>query len=260
MTSRKTALITGASSGIGAELARQLAVAGYDLVLTARRTDRLEALAAECRSHGAQASVLPLDLAAANAVESLYAATEGQGQRIDVLVNNAGFGDAGDFGQEDAQTIHDMLEVNIVALTLLTRRYLTPMLERRTGRILNVASVAGYQPCGPGMLVYFATKNYVLSFSRGLATELKGTGVSVTALCPGPTRTEFDVVARAGKTRLFKSTPLMEAAPVARAGIAGMEAGRVSVVPGLLNKIIAVAGELPPRSIATWVNNLLLRG
>jgi uncharacterized protein len=259
MKIRNTALITGASSGIGTELARQLAADNHDLILVARRTDRLEAVATPLRAAGATVKVIAMDLLQQDAVARLAQQIDSSGLRVDVLVNNAGFGLSGPFVDSDAEAVNDMLTLNMVRLTAMTRRFVQPMLRRGRGRVLNVASLAGFQPAGPGMTVYYATKSYVLSFTRGLASELRGTGVTATALCPGPTRTEFDAVAGASTTRLFRWLPLMDARTVAAAGLRAMNAGRPTVVPGLSNALLAFAGGLPPAALSTSLNAFLLK-
>lgn len=254
------ALITGASSGIGAEIARVLAARRYDLILAARRIERLEGLAEELRrAHSVSVTVAAADLSVAGAAGKLWAATGQQAQEIEVLVNNAGVGLAGNLAEADVESMERMVRLNMELLTSLIRLALPGMLQRRSGRILNVASLAGFQPAGPGMAVYYATKAYVLSLTRALAVELRGTGVTATALCPGPTRTEFDAVGGAARTRLFRWLPVMEAKTAAAAGVRGMLEGRTAVVPGWFNKLLAVGGELPPRGLATALNGWLLR-
>jgi short-subunit dehydrogenase len=182
--------VTGASSGIGADLARELARDGHDLVLTARSVAPMEKLAAELAAHGAGAVVIPADLSQPGGAAALAGAIETRGSALDVLVNNAGLGAVGRFDQTDPLRISEMIQVNIVALTELTRLLLPGMVARRRGKVMLVASTAAFQP-GPRMAVYFATKAYVLSFGEAIAYELKGTGVTVTVLCPGPTATNF---------------------------------------------------------------------
>jgi len=254
------ALITGASSGIGAEIARVLAARGFDVVLVARRIERLERLAEELRrAHSVSVTVIAMDLSEAGAAGRLWTAIGQSARELDVLVNNAGVGLAGNLAEADPESVERMVRLNIELLTSLTRLALPGMLQRRSGRILNVASLAGFQPAGPGMAVYYATKGYVLSLTRALAVELQGTGVTVTALCPGPTRTEFDAVGGAARTRLFRWLPLMEAEAAAAAGVRGMFEGRTAVVPGWFTRLLAVGGELPPRVLATALNGWLLR-
>ena len=257
---KQTALVTGASSGIGRECARILAAKGYALILVARRADKLRQLASELETaQGVSVTVIGHDLSQPHAADGLWETITQGSHRIDILVNNAGIGLAGEFTGIDALATEAMIELNVTSLTMLCRRALPDMLKRRQGRILNVASLTGYQPGGPGMAVYYASKSYVLSFTRGLARELRGSGVTATALCPGTTRTEFEEVSGAGNLRMFRWLPMSEARAVAEAGIQGMLAGRVSVVPGVFNKLLALGGELPPRQIAIAINRMLLR-
>lgn len=256
----KRAVITGASSGIGLELCRLFAAGGYDLIITARRAEQLNRLAEDLRSkHGVPVKIILKDLGQPNAAEELWAEIRKEGE-VDVLVNNAGIGAAGPFAEADPVTIATMLQVNVVALTALTRLAVPDMLARGHGHIVNVASLAGLQPGGPGMAVYYATKSYVVSFSRALARELRGSGVSLTTLCPGSTHTEFEEKAGADKLRLFRWLPVMDASAVARAGYLGMKQGRTVVIPGLINKLLGLGGELPPRRIALEINRVLLAG
>jgi len=256
----RTALVTGASSGIGLELARLLAADGCDLVLVARQPRPLAQVADELRArHGVAAHCYPRDLSAPRAAGELWTELARAGLRVDILVNNAGVGLHGLLQTQDPDALGRMLELNVVALTALTRLALPAMLERRFGRILNVASLAAYQPGGPRMAAYYASKSYVLSFSRGLARELSGTGVSVTALCPGPTRTLFEQSSGSQATALYRWVPKLPAAAVARAARRGMNRGASVLVPGVVAKVLAFAGELPPRRIALEVNRLLLK-
>jgi uncharacterized protein len=253
----KTAFVTGASSGIGLEFSRFLAADGYDLVLSARSLDSLNRLADQLRAdYGVRIRVISKDLSQLSAPQELY--RELKNEPVDVLVNNAGVGLAGPFAEADIAKTEQMMQVNMMALTGLTRLLLPDMLTRGCGRILNVASLAGYQPGGPGMAVYYATKSYVLSFSRALSRELRGTGVTVTALCPGPVRTAFEAKAGLGDTRIARWLRPMKARTVAWQGYRGMQRGRSVVIPGLLAKVLSFAGELPPRWIALEVNRLLL--
>lgn len=257
---RRTALVTGASSGIGLELARLLAADGYDLAVVARNRQRLEEVAGELRGEkDVSVHCYPRDLSAPQAARELWADLVNAGVSVDVLINNAGVGLYGPVESQNPEALGRMLELNVVAPTGLTRLALPGMLERRWGRILNVASVVSYQPGGPRMAAYYATKSYVLSFSKGLARELNGTGVSVTALCPGPTRTSFEERSGADQSVLYKRLPTMTAEAVARAGYRGMKRQSKVVIPGFMTKILALAGELPPRRIALEVNRLLLK-
>jgi uncharacterized protein len=250
---RMTALVTGASSGIGCDLARIFAQHGHDLVLVARREARLRALGEELkRSRGVQVTVLPADLSSPDAPERLAAGLLQRGIRVDLLVNNAGCGVYGPFDRTDLGAELAMIQINITSLTHLTKLLLPAMLARRQGRILNVASTAAFQP-GPLMAVYYATKAYVLSFSEALANELLGSGVGVTALCPGPTRTEFQASAKIGSTRLVRGGLSMDSEAVARAGYKGLMSGRTLVIPGLKNRLLARSVSLLPRRAVTRV-------
>ena len=245
---RPVALVTGASAGIGVELARLLAV-DHDLVLTARRAEQLLAIADELtQKHGATCRVFPADLAEPDAPKKLFDAISAAGITIDVLVNNAGFGDVGTFAKADLGKMLRMIQLNISALTELTGLFLPVFVARNSGRVLNVGSIAGFQ-AGPYMAVYYATKAYVNSFSEALHTELQGTGVTVTVLCPGPVETEFAAVSGMHATRAFSAGQAMGARPVAVAGIRALKAGRRMVVPGARNKLMLFAERFLPRSV-----------
>jgi short-subunit dehydrogenase len=242
---RPLALVTGASSGIGADLARELARDGYDLLLTARTVAPMQALATELEARGAHSVVIPADLSKPGAAAELASAIDARGLNVDVLVNNAGLGAVGRFDQIDPGRTSDMLHVNIVALTELTRLLLPGMIARRRGRVLLVASTASFQP-GPRMAVYFATKAYVLSLGEALAYELRATGVTVTTLCPGATATNFFNAAGANEIAL---QPTMSSAAVARTGYRALRAGRRVVIAGMVNNILALGAKLAPHSI-----------
>ena len=249
----ETALITGASGGIGEELARLLAAGGSDVVLVARSAGKLTALAEELsRGHGVRATVVSEDLSAADAAQRIARRLTEEKIAVDVLVNNAGFATYGPFIETSAAEETRLLQVNIVALTMLTKALLPPMIERRQGRVLNVASMAGFQP-GPLMAVYFASKAYVLSFSEALTEETRGTGVTVTCLCPGATHTGFQDRARMHESKLFSTMSVMSAREVARAGYDGMMAGRAIVIPGLSNKIGVQVIRFAPRALVRRV-------
>jgi short-subunit dehydrogenase len=248
-STRPIALVTGASSGIGAELAREAAGDGHDLVLVARRREPMQALAAELHAGGAEISVISTDLGKPGGAAELMKIIDERGLIIDTLINNAGLGDAGRFDREDPEKISSMLQVNIVALTELTRLALPKMVARGRGRVMLVSSTAAFQP-GPGMAVYYATKSYVLSFGRAIGHELKRTGVTVTTLCPGPTTSEFAKVANMEGVALFKGPmPVMSAAEVARQGYAALKAGRPQIITGLINNIIAMSPRLTPTAV-----------
>ena len=242
------ALITGASTGIGYEFTKLFARDGYGLVLVARDGERLAQVKAELeqRFHVAVRTVSK-DLARPQAPEELFAELQRERIGVDVLVNNAGFGTHGLFAEADPASQLQMMQVNMVALTHLTRLVLPSMIARRSGKILNVASTAAFQP-GPLMAVYYATKAYVLSFSEALANELQGTGVSVTVLCPGPTRTEFQRRAGVEETKLMAGQR-MEANAVAVAGYRGLMAGTIVVIPGMRNRLLAFAVKHLPRPL-----------
>jgi uncharacterized protein len=243
----ESVLVTGASSGIGRELAKRFAADGCRLVLVARSGGALESLAGELKlAHKTDARVVPTDLAQPEAPVRLLEHLRFIGIKVDVLVNNAGFGAVGQFAELPLGHQLAMLQVNVTTLTHLTRLLLPGMIERRRGGILNVASTASFQP-GPGMAVYFATKSYVLSFSEALAEELAGTGVTATALCPGPTATNFRAAANASTTRPYDLSA-MTAESVAKIGHQAFRRGQVVVVPGLRNRIFAFAVRFAPRA------------
>lgn len=247
---RPLAIVTGASAGLGLDMARSLAGRGYDVVLTARSADRLEVLRDELEAEaGVLAYVFVHDLSSGTGVEGLLADVAALARPVDLLVNNAGFGLHGPYLETDPVSEAAMIHVNVLSLVRVTRELLPGMVAHGSGRILQVASVAAFMP-GPLMSTYYATKAFVLSYSDALAEELRGTGVSVTCLCPGPTRTGFQATAgarRLGATQLG----MMESAAVARAGIDGALSGRRRVVPGLVNKLSTWAPRVLPRNLLT---------
>jgi uncharacterized protein len=252
---RETALITGASSGIGLDLARLMA-ADFDLIITARNQAALEEIARELQAaHGNHVHVVPADLTLPEAPQQIFAEIKRRGLAVDILINNAGFEAYGPFAESDPKTSLDMVEVNITALTALTQLALTDMIARKRGRIMNVASTAGFQP-GPLMAVYYATKAYVIMFSEAIANELKGSGVSFTCFCPGATATKFAGRANMGESRLFK-LGAMKSKDVALAGYKGMMAGKGLVIPGVLNKTIAMSVRFSPRKLVTAISRSL---
>ena len=238
----ETALITGASSGIGEELAELFARDKSSLILVARSEDKLRSLAERLtKTYGIQTLVLPSDLSRPQAAQSLFEAVTTAGWTVDCLVNNAGFGGLGYFEEMSPSLLSDMIQVNVLALTELTRLILPGMVARQRGQILNVASTASFQP-GPNAAVYYASKAYVRFFSEGLQTELAGTGVTVSCLAPGPTKTDFNTVAKMEETPVFRFNS-MEVQPVALAGYNAMRAGRTLVVPGLVNKLLQCSAK-----------------
>jgi uncharacterized protein len=254
---RKTALITGASFGIGLELARIFAREGYNLVLVARSADKLRQLASELeKANGTRSLILATDLTEPGASAYVLDQTTRADIQVDVLVNNAGFGQYGLFVDNDLEECLRQIQLNVTTLTHLTRLYLPAMIERAeiektTGRILNVASTAAFQP-GPLMAVYFATKAYVLHFSEALANELNGSGVTVTCLCPGPTATEFQKRANATGVRLMKMGT-MDARTVAEDGYRALLAGKPVVISGFRNWLLAQSVRFSPRRLVTAI-------
>ncbi len=243
-----TVVVTGASSGIGAELARALAARGHGLILVARREDRLVALAGELRAaHGVEAETRACDLGDAAARERLIAALGDGGRAVAGLVNNAGLGSVGRFHELPLGRERDQVRINVDALHHLTGALLPGMVARGAGAVLNVSSLAGFQPL-PGMATYAATKAFVTSFSEAVHAELAGTGVSVTALCPGPVHTEFGAVAGAPEGEL-PGAVYTDVGKVAREAVEAMVEGRRSVVPGPLGRAAGLGGRLVPRSL-----------
>jgi short-subunit dehydrogenase len=248
-----TALVTGASGGIGEELARLFAADGHDLVLVARSRDKLARLSEELAGkHNVKARVLVSDLARPEAPREIFEELSAGGVRVDALVNNAGFGSYGLFAETDLQTELDLLQVNVVALTHLTKLFLPALIARRRGYVMNVASTAAFQP-GPLMAVYYASKAYVLSLSEALKNECEGAGVVVSALCPGPTETGFvAAVPGMSESKLFDRA-VMDARTVAEAGYRGMLAGKTIVIPGFRNNLLARSIGFFPRGLVTKV-------
>jgi short-subunit dehydrogenase len=254
---RPLALVTGASSGIGEALARELARDQHDLVLVARRFEALRTLADELKGFGTQCTIIPTDLGRSGAAAGLADDLKARGLIIEVLINAAGFGANGPFESSDATRNTGMLQVNVVAVTELTRFLLPDMVARRRGRIMLVASTAAFQP-GPQMAVYSASKAYVLSFGEASAFELRGSGVTVTTLCPGATATEFAKTADVEASALFRGSMVMSAADVARIGYRGLKAGRRVVITGLFNNIMARSSRLSPSGMTMAIANRLM--
>jgi len=241
-----TALITGASGGIGLELARIFAREGYGLVLVARSRERLDEIARELKPASVQ--VIAKDLTLPGAAQEI----QREAPKVDVLVNNAGYGVYGPFVKTPLAAEIGMIQLNVTVLVALTKLYLPGMVAAKNGRIMNVASTAAFQP-GPLMAIYYATKAFVLSFSEAIANELQGTGVTVTALCPGPTATGFIAEAKLEKSRLFKLMKPMDARTVAEAGYRALMAGKPVVVTGLMNKVLAQSVRFSPRSLVAKI-------
>jgi hypothetical protein len=255
--SAETVLVTGASSGIGGALARLFAAGGARLVLVARSREKLEQLAAELRQgQGVESRVMVRDLADPAAPAAICDELQSAGVEVDVLVNNAGFGATGPFAEIPLARQLDMLQVDLVALTHLTRLLLPPMIQRHRGGVLNVASTAAFQP-GPNMAVYFAAKAYVLSLSEALFEELASAGVVVTCLAPGPTATGFFRAANMERARLARMG-LADVDAVARAGYRGFRRGKRLVVPGFRNRLTAACARLAPRGLVLRIAKLLV--
>ncbi len=253
----KTALITGASAGIGLELAHCFARDGHNLVITARRRQRLEKLKKRLENcYPVTVHIIDLDLATPDSPEKLFSFCSSRSIRIDFLVNNAGLGDYGLFHNRDWHKTSEMINLNVNSLTHLTHLFLPKMVERREGKIMNVASTAAFQP-GPLMSVYYATKHYVLAFSEALADELKSSGVTVTALCPGPTESEFQESANMQKSKLMDRLPMPSSETVARYGYRAMMKGKRIAVHGIVNKVLSkIVSFLPRRWVTASVRKV----
>lgn len=244
-------LITGASSGIGYELAKVCGREKHNLVLVARREDRLKTLKAELeKTYGIQVWTYRADLTQAGERQQLFNWTQIQRISVKGLVNNAGFGDYGPFIEAQWEKLDQMLQLNIVALSHLTHLFLPDMVDRKQGQILNVASTAAFQP-GPFMAVYFATKAYVLSFTNAIASELDGTGVTATTLCPGPTESEFQEISAMGQSKLIRGRKLPTSAEVAEYGYQAMQQGKRVAVHGFSNRVLAFSARLLPTKLLT---------
>jgi len=254
----KTALITGASSGIGLELAKIHASKGGNLVIVARNESKLKELKAQLeQQHGIQVHVIVKDLAIPNAAIDVYKETEEKGIQIDYLINNAGFGLYGKFEQTDWLEESNMIQVNITALTQFTKLYLPGMISRKNGKILNVASTAAFVP-GPTMAVYCATKPYVLSFSEAVNNEVNEHGITITALCPGATASGFSVAAKADKSALFSKTKLATSAEVALFGYEAMIHGKQVAIHGFINQFLALFIRFMPRSLVVKISRKVI--
>ena len=247
-----TVLITGASGGIGHELAKLFARDHHNLVLVARSGDKLTQVATELRAQNVTVKTIALDLAAPPAPKFLFDQLQTEGLSVDILINNAGFGAFGEFAQMSNEEIFGQIQLNVIALTELTRLFLPTMLARRSGRIMNVASTAGFQP-GPLMAVYYATKAYVISFSEAIANEVRNSGVTVTCFCPGATHTGFSKRAGNDESRLFKQFG-MNVEKVALDGYRAVMEGRGLAISGVHNWLIAQSTRFAPRKMVTAVS------
>lgn len=255
----KTALITGASSGLGTEFARIHASKSDNLVLVARSKDKMDALKAELeKQHGVSVYVIAKDLSEGDAAKTVFDELQKQNIHVDYLINNAGFGDFGFFAECDWEKQLQMINVNMTALTYLTRLFLPGMIKNKFGKILNIASTASFQP-GPTMSVYFATKAFVLSFSEAIANEVKGTGVTVTALCPGATATGFKAAASLDNSNLFKGKGIASSETVAEFGYKSMMKGKSVVIHGFVNNIMAQSVRFGPRKVVTAIARMKLK-
>ena len=247
-----TALLTGASSGIGHSMARILAGQGWDLVIVGRSTGVLESMCDELSSkHGVKVTAVEADLSLDGASQKVYDAVKGAGIEVDYLINCAGIGDFGLFVDSDLKRQEDMIHINDLALVSMTGLFVPDMIARGHGRVLNVSSVAAFQP-GPLMSIYYASKAFVQSFSESMAVELKGTGVKVSVLCPGPTDTPF--LEKAGQTEqnMYKKASCVTADKVAEYGLRKAEKGKVVIVCGFSFKLMIFAERFVPRSIVRW--------
>ena len=253
-----TVLITGASGGIGYELAKLFAKDRHHLVLVARSAEKLTQFAGELqRQFGVKVKPVAFDLAEPAAAKSLFDQMQHEGITVDILVNNAAYGVLGEFAEIALEESLGQLQLNVVTVTALTRLFVGPMKERRSGKIMNVASTAGFQ-AGPRMAVYYATKAYVISFSEALASELEGSGVAVSCLCPGPTDTGFQKRAAMENTTLARKPGTMDAKTVALDGYRGLMTGKTLVIPGMLNWLVAESVRFAPRKVVTGISKRLL--
>jgi short-subunit dehydrogenase len=250
---KKTALITGGSTGIGFELAKQFAAHGHDVILVARHRDALEAAAGTIEGkYGVKVATFAFDLTDPTVPQQIFDTTEGDGTQVDFLVNNAGFGLGGEFADTDLERELDMIQVNVTSVVFLTKLFLQPMLRRKAGRILNLASTAAFFP-GPCSSIYYSTKAFVLSFSEAIGEELRNTGVSVTALCPGPTATNFFERAGTTRSRLNTQSAVADAESVAKYGYQAMMRGQRVAIPGMGNKMLVQADRIAPRALVTRI-------
>lgn len=260
MLKPRTALITGASAGIGRELARTFAREHYDLILVARSGDKLEELAKSLHQEFlVKATAIACDLSRAAETEKLLNRIESEKILVDALVNNAGFGEYGPFSETNEVREQQMIDLNVSALVRLTKYFVPQMKKRGSGRILQIASTAAFQP-GPFMAVYFATKSFVLSFSEAIAEELKGSGVTVTTICPGPTRTLFQDTPGMSGSKLFAERNLPSGQEVAEFAYRAMVKGKKVAIHGVKNRILSFFVPITPRPLVLWIARRLIRG
>ena len=253
----KTALITGASSGIGLEFAKVFAKEKNNLVLVARSKDKLEQLADDIRKeYAVQVKVIGADLSDMNEVQMVYDNCKAENIEVEYLINNAGFGDFGYFAQSDWKRTEQMIDLNIKSLTKFCRLFIPDMVSRKSGKILNVASTAAFQP-GPTMAVYFASKSYVLFLSEALYSELQGTGVNVTCLCPGATESGFQQAADMEHSNLFKNKKIPGSAEVALFGYKAMMKNKMTVIHGFMNYLMANSVRFSPRKMVLSIVKLI---
>ncbi len=255
----QTALVTGASGGIGKAFAEVLARNGFQLILVARNEEKLNKLAGYLHEkYGVRVEVIALDLSVPGHASLLYSEVKNKDLEPDVLINNAGFGDAGYFVEQSYKRIGDMIKLNVLALTELTHLFLKDMRKRGSGKILNVASTAAFQPM-PRFAVYAATKAYVLHFTQALHYENRDTNIHITALCPGPTDTAFKSVARLEDSKLFDQRNVMTPQEVAEAGFRALMKNRMTVIPGMRNKLLAFLSDITPwRKLLMYVSSRLM--
>jgi short-subunit dehydrogenase len=256
MTSNYT-LITGASSGIGLALAKHFASKQHNLVLVARREDKLKEIANELKSGGIKVEIITADLANNQGAEELYQKTKELKLNVDILVNNAGRGNLGEFSEQGVDHMKGTMELNMISLTVLSRLFIEDMKKRKHGHVLNIASIAGFMP-GPGFAVYHATKAFVLSLSEALNAELSGTGVTVTASCPGPTESEFHQQADTDSLKSANLISYMTAEQVAEEAYNAMKSGKAIIIHGLINKAFAATPRLIPRGLARKIASTVL--
>jgi len=253
-------LITGASAGIGREFSHIFAEHGHNLVLLARNGDRLTALAAELSNqYHVKTVVIAKDLGVPGSAQEVFAELQRRNIPISILINNAGFGTRGAFAKGDLKSFREMIEVNVTSLVELTHLFVQPMIKAGRGRILNVSSTAAFQP-GPMMAIYYATKSFVSSFSYALGEELSGTGVTVTTLCPGPTKTEFSKRADLPDSKRSQGFWTMEARPVAEAGYRALMTGKKVKIPGLINWVGCRLTRVAPKKLAAGIARKVIEG